>query len=136
MIGIKKVEVTPVDVNYGKIINSDSTTDDKTKNTYSMQVIDNKIEQSQISLADYMTEVIINGTGSTVTENLPNGWTYDECSIISVMRNQTGVSLWWSYVVGSGTEIISLNTDNQIVIQDSKSGFQYRIILVYGYGRG
>lgn len=41
MKAIKKVEVVPLDYNIGKIINSATTTDDKTKNTYSMQVIDN-----------------------------------------------------------------------------------------------
>ncbi len=42
MKAIKKVEVTPIDLNIGKIVNSTQTTDDKTKNTYSMQVLDNK----------------------------------------------------------------------------------------------
>ena len=38
---IKKVGITPIESNTGSIIDSHSTTDDKTKNTYSMQVIDN-----------------------------------------------------------------------------------------------
>ena len=44
MKAIKKVEVTPLDYNEGKIINSASTTDDKTKNTYSIKVIDEELE--------------------------------------------------------------------------------------------
>lgn len=35
MKAIKKVEVTPIDLNIGKIVNSASTSDDSTKNTYS-----------------------------------------------------------------------------------------------------
>lgn len=44
MKAIKKVEVTPIDYNIGKIIDSAATTDDKTKNTYSMRVIDNELD--------------------------------------------------------------------------------------------
>lgn len=39
---IKKVEVTSIDRNIGKIVDSTQTLDDKTKNTYSMRVIDEK----------------------------------------------------------------------------------------------
>lgn len=42
MLKIKKVEVTPIDRNIGKIVDSTETLDDKTKNTYSMRVIDEK----------------------------------------------------------------------------------------------
>lgn len=42
MLKIKKVEVTPIDRNIGKIVDSTQTLDDKTKNTYSMRVIDEK----------------------------------------------------------------------------------------------
>lgn len=40
MKAIKKVEVVPLDQNTGTIIDSVSTTDDKTKNTYSARVIE------------------------------------------------------------------------------------------------
>lgn len=42
MLKIKKVKVTPLDRNIGKIVDSTQTLDDKTKNTYSMRVIDEK----------------------------------------------------------------------------------------------
>ena len=48
MKAIKKVEVVPLDYNIGKIINSASSSDDKTKNTYSMKIIDDKIENAEI----------------------------------------------------------------------------------------
>lgn len=44
MISIKKVEVTPIDRNYASVVDSKSTQDDKTKNTYSMRVIDNELD--------------------------------------------------------------------------------------------
>lgn len=44
MIKIKKVEVTPLDRNYASVVDSTSTLDDKTKNTYSMRVIDNELD--------------------------------------------------------------------------------------------
>ena len=44
MLGIKKVQVVPLDENYAKIINSTSTADDKTKNAYSMKIVDDKMD--------------------------------------------------------------------------------------------
>jgi hypothetical protein len=44
MISIKKVEVTPIDRNIAKVVDSTATQDDKTKNTYSMRVIDNELD--------------------------------------------------------------------------------------------
>ena len=50
MLKIKKVEVTPIDRNIGKIVDSTQTLDNKTKNTYSMRVIDEKnIPQNALS---------------------------------------------------------------------------------------
>lgn len=44
MISIKKVEVTPIDRNIAKVVDSTATQDDKTKNTYSMRVIDSQLD--------------------------------------------------------------------------------------------
>lgn len=60
MIGIKKVQVVPLDINYGKIIDSDSTTDDKTQNTYSMRIVDEKTAKLRpIEVGDDLTNKII-----------------------------------------------------------------------------
>ena len=61
MLKIKKVQVVPLDENYAKIIDSASTSDDKTKNAYSMRVVDsllsNVYTQTEINniLEDYLT---------------------------------------------------------------------------------
>lgn len=52
MKAIKKVEVTPIDYNIGKIIDSAATSDDKTKNTYSMRIIDGKFDKSNIKVVE------------------------------------------------------------------------------------
>lgn len=54
---IKKIEVTPV-VSDGQIINSLNTTDDKTKNTYSMQVIENYVNTQLLTKQN----VVLSGT--------------------------------------------------------------------------
>ena len=41
MITIKKVRVEPLDINYGKIINSLNTSDDKTRNAPSISAVEN-----------------------------------------------------------------------------------------------
>lgn len=67
MKAIKKVEVVPLDYNIGKIINSASSSDDKTKNTYSMKIIDDKISET----IDYVDETATNlETVQTFTETL------------------------------------------------------------------
>lgn len=91
MKAIKKVEVTPVDYNFGKIIDSNNTTDDKTKNTYSMNIIDNKvteikktIEQNYASIAKC---VVITSTGGSI-QNLrieyPNGFNKENIFLLSI----------------------------------------------------
>ena len=67
MKAIKKVEVVPLDYNIGKIINSASSSDDKTKNTYSMKIIDDKISET----IDYVDETVTNlETVQTFTETV------------------------------------------------------------------
>ena len=45
MIGIKKVQVVPLDENYGKIIDSFNTLDDKTSNAPSIRAVSEKIDE-------------------------------------------------------------------------------------------
>lgn len=76
MKAIKKVEVTPIDYNIGKIIDSAATSDDKTKNTYSMRVIDSKVSDINDDINDAINEVDndlatkVNKTGDTLTGEL------------------------------------------------------------------
>lgn len=93
MIGIKKVEVTPIDLNIGKIIDSASTTDDKTKNTYSMRVIDEelgtKVKQSNFAIVTG-TITLTDGTGNAQV-NYPSDFTVSNCVVLSVgMGRATG----------------------------------------------
>ena len=50
MRAIKKVEVTPIDQNIGKIINSFNTTDDKTKNAPSINAVENYVDNVEQSI--------------------------------------------------------------------------------------
>lgn len=59
MIGIKKVQVVPLDENYGKIIDSFNTLDDKTKNAPSIRAVAEKIDE-------------INETINTLETNITN----------------------------------------------------------------
>lgn len=58
---IKKVEVTPIDRNIGKIVDSTATVDDKTKNTYSMRVIDAKTSDVETQSINVIARGMQNG---------------------------------------------------------------------------
>lgn len=75
MKAIKKVEVTPIDYNIGKIIDSAATTDDKTKNTYSMRVIDSKVSDINSDISDINSELDGLSTYSSTTEQVVGTWT-------------------------------------------------------------
>lgn len=74
MKAIKKVEVTPLDYNIGKIIDSAATSDDKTKNTYSMRVIDSKVSDINSDISDINREVDGLSTYSLTTEKVVGTW--------------------------------------------------------------
>lgn len=124
MKAIKKVQVTPLDYNFGKIIDSASTTDDKTKNTYSMKVIDEELETKSDTGHNhddrYYTETesdakyqlkddfaVLTGT-ITLTDQVvgranvdyPTGFNKDNCVVISQMANNLGSSGFSSGRVG------------------------------------
>lgn len=56
MIAIKKIEVTPLDYNEGKIIDSFNTTDDKTKNAPSLRVVKEYVDENAIKVLSGTTE--------------------------------------------------------------------------------
>ena len=56
MIAIKKIEVTPLDYNEGKIIDSFNTTDDKTKNEPSLRVVKEYVDENAIKVLSGTTE--------------------------------------------------------------------------------
>lgn len=113
MISIKKVEVTPIDRNIAKVVDSTSTQDDKTKNTYSMRVIDNQLDDKvdgQFLVNNYYskndvynkTEVYSKGDYAIITGTLTEGTDYYEASGISLPTGFTATN----------TVIISAMTHN------------------------
>lgn len=87
---IKKVEVTPVDYNFGKIIDSNNTTDDKTKNTYSMNIIDNKVTEIKKTIEQNYAPIakcVKTSTGGGL-QNLkieyPNGFNKENIFLLSI----------------------------------------------------
>ena len=68
MITIKKVQVEPLDINYGKIINSFNTSDDKTRNAPSINAVEN-------GLGDVLTKSSPVGAISLYSAaTAPSGW--------------------------------------------------------------
>ena len=109
MIGIKKVEVVPLD-NYGKIINSFNTTDDKTTNAPSINAVEEKLNDINDDLTTLNNNAVVKGdfavlTGSivmpeanasstqgTTTINLPTDFTGDNSAVISLMGRRTSLT--------------------------------------------
>ena len=92
MIGIKKVEVQPLDINYGKIIDSFSTTDDKTKNAPSINAVENYVASTSFpneKIAVINEEVTIPANEGVYTHyiNFPTGFTKHNSVILSTMTN-------------------------------------------------
>lgn len=110
MIGIKKVQVVPLDINYGKIIDSFNTTDDKTQNAPSINAVEQVIEGVNQDILDtnsaldnleydlntlssnvYIKDnyAVLEGTitlssgSATATISYPTGFTYDNAIVIS-----------------------------------------------------
>lgn len=114
MIGIKKVEVQPLDINYGKIIDSFETTDDKTKNAPSINAVENYVESVSFSTEKIavIEETITFESGTSEESypiNFPSGFTKYNSVVLSAMvsRNPTSVGAVWrpidsiKYVVGN-----------------------------------
>lgn len=116
MIGIKKVEVVSLD-NYGKIINSFNTTDDKTTNAPSINAVEEKLTDINSDISDInsdltnlnnnavvkgdfavltgsivMPEANASSTQGTTTINLPTGFTGDNSAVISLMGRRTSLT--------------------------------------------
>lgn len=69
MIGIKKVQVVPLDENYAKIIDSFNTTDDKTKNAPSINAVEGKLSEINSDISDINGDISdINNTLTSLTE--------------------------------------------------------------------
>lgn len=79
MISIKKVEVQPLDINYGKIIDSFNTTDDKTKNSPSLNAVEQYVK-SRVKILTYA------GSTSNGRWEYPEGFNKDNTTVVSVMR--------------------------------------------------
>lgn len=160
MKAIKKVQVTPLDYNFGKIIDSASTTDDKTKNTYSMRVIDSELDTKSDTNHNhddrYYTETesdakyqfkddfaLLTGTitasdGLTaqVQIDYPTGFTNSNCVVISQMIYGIGSSTFTSGYVGTNTTqpMVSLGS-SKITIRISSSesittNHDYKVVLM------
>lgn len=102
MIGIKKVEVQPLDINYGKIIDSFSTTDDKTKNAPSINAVEEYV--GSVSFPSEKIAVIeqtLTFPSGTQEESypidFPSGFTKYNSVVLSAMvsRNPTSVGAVW-----------------------------------------
>lgn len=117
MIGIKKVQVVPLDENYAKIIDSFNTTDDKTKNAPSIHAVEEKLSELHTDINSDITDTnnnvtdlsnsamlkenfaLITGTitagaqsqGNT-SVSYPTGFTKDNCVIISIMGRRSDAS--------------------------------------------
>lgn len=131
MIAIKKIEVTPLDYNEGKIIDSATSTDDKTKNTYSMQIVDNKISEVNQSISEVESDVsdltnnvyvkgdyavltgsitMTDGEAPVVTISYPNGFTKDNTFVLSCLLQRDIGTDGTSYSEGIIPDISGLVT--------------------------
>lgn len=138
MKAIKKVEVVPLDVNYGKIIDSFNTTDDKTKNAPSLNAVENYVTQTISDKIVVLTGTAsISGTMSTqVSVDYPDGFTKDNCIVIGRMTNNVGTSnSSIGYVTGGAVNPIVSLAANSINIRysfgEATTGtYDYKIALM------
>lgn len=99
MLAIKKVQVVPLDENYGKIIDSFNTQDDKTKNAPSINAVEDYIEtktvaQDNIAYINTSFDIEPSDTYHTENINLPTGFTKDNCVILSTMIKSGNSTVW------------------------------------------
>lgn len=140
MKAIKKVEVVPLDYNIGKIINSALSSDDKTKNTYSMKIIDDKIGATNQNLNNLSNNVyikddyaILTGTVTlvdgtvTTTISYPTGFTNANSVVLTIGMQSTSTSSTNRYNYGYGNTSIYYSNgliNRRISLGDSEITFQ------------
>ena len=104
MTKIKKVEVVPLDINYGKIIDSFNTSDNKTQNAPSINIVETALNTKANSndvddLLSYKFDKsafeVLTGSGTTPSVgyyeiNYPEGFTKNNCVVISCMISTGG----------------------------------------------
>lgn len=129
MIGIKKVQVVPLDINYGKIINSFSTTDDKTTNAPSLNAVstlvqtnveslDSQIEQINdviVTKGDFASiEFDITTTQLDTSKDIayPDGFTKDNTNVVSILSKKSTDGDYVTY------------SENETIRQSKGSGFR------------
>lgn len=102
MRAIKKVEVVPLDVNYGKIIDSFDTTDVKTRNAPSINAVETYVGEN---LVNYDTSTEVDTKIDTVANELSG-------EITSVSNNKQNKVL-----EGTSAPTSSLGQDGDIYLQ-------------------
>ena len=128
MIAIKKVEVSSLD-NYGKIINSFSTTDDKTTNAPSLNAVSTLVKTNVESLNSQIEQIndVIVAKGDfaliefdiTTTQldtskdiAYPSGFTKDNTNIVSILSKK-----------GTDGDYVTYS-ENETIRQSKGSGFR------------
>lgn len=121
MIGIKKVEVTPLDYNEGKIIDSTNTTDNIHTNTYSINAIKQYVGNTSYTkaetndLVDDLDNTKVDKAGDTLTGSL-NFQNTDSFDAIEKTRTIEGTAHKIKVGVGSeGSSVIENWTGSQNV---------------------
>lgn len=137
MKAIKKVEVTPIDLNIGKIIDSFNTTDDKTKNAPSLHAVENYVE-NYVENNSILSENIAVITGSIAdipygeqrSKRIypPAGFTADNSVIVSVMTGEAGIPGDVVEYYGPG----GISTDDYVRLCDDIFGWTVYITNSYG----
>lgn len=98
MITIKKVDVTPLPENEGKIIDSFNTTDNKHINAPSIDIVETEFNEVNKKIQNIVTGKILNvienefviSNGSVSGKiNYTNGYTSSNCKIISAYAGET-----------------------------------------------
>ena len=112
MIGIKKVQVVPLDENYAKVIDSFNTQDDKTKNAPSINAVEEKLTEINSDISDITDDVSdINISLNTLNNNV---YVKDD------------------YAVLTGT--ITLSSGSAEITISYPSGFTYQNSVVLSFG--
>lgn len=136
MIGIKKVQVVPLDINYGKIIDSFSTTDDKTTNAPSLNAVSTLVEDNVESIngqiegissqIEQMNDIIIaKGDFASIEFEItttqldtskdiayPDGFTKDNTNVVSILSKKSTDGDYVTY------------SENETIRQSKGSGFR------------
>lgn len=142
MISIKKVQVVPLDINYGKIIDSFNTTDNKQTNAPSINAVEQYVGTQSYAKTDFATvsfEVTLTTDEQLISSqalNYPTGFNWDNTYVLSCKSvNSTKDSYKSANIVSHyNTSTSTFNYDDAFRISMQENSMYFRGRLPWASG--